>query len=77
MSGGVMVERVELDRYGRTLAMVYAGGVNLSCRQLERRQAIYKPRWDNGGRVASSCPQAGVPGRITASQPDAARIPPR
>ena len=57
MTGPITLDRVAQDPYGRTLAIVHAGGVNLSCRQLERRQAIYKPRWDNGGRVASACPQ--------------------
>jgi micrococcal nuclease len=54
--GPITVDRVGRDRNGRTLAIVHAGGVNLSCQQLERRQAIYKPRWDNGKRVASECP---------------------
>jgi len=44
------------DRYGRTLAMVKGAKGDLSCWQLEHGQAIYKPRWDNGGLVASACP---------------------
>jgi micrococcal nuclease len=57
MTGSIAITRLGIDRYGRTLAIVLAGGVNLSCRQLERRQAIYKQRWDNGGQVASACPR--------------------
>jgi micrococcal nuclease len=48
LTGRMRVDPVGRDRYGRTLAIVHAGGVNLSCRQIERRQAIYKPRWDTG-----------------------------
>ena len=54
-SGPVRLQRVTVDRYGRTVAVVWAGGVNLSCWQLERGQAIYKPHWDNGGRIAAAC----------------------
>lgn len=46
---------VTTDRYGRAVVMAWAGGVNLSCWQLQRAQAIYKPRWDNGGLIASAC----------------------
>jgi endonuclease YncB( thermonuclease family) len=51
----VRIERVGTDRYGRTLAMVLGRGGDLSCWQLAHNQAIYKPRWDNGGRVARAC----------------------
>jgi len=44
------------DRYGRTLAMVKGAKGDLSCWQLAHGEAIYKPRWDNGGLVASACP---------------------
>jgi len=54
-SGPVRLQRVTADRYGRTVAVVWAGGVNMSCWQLERGQAIYKPHWDNGGRIAAAC----------------------
>lgn len=47
---------VGTDRYGRTLALVYGRGGDLSCWQLAHGEAIYKPRWDNGGRVAKTCP---------------------
>jgi endonuclease YncB( thermonuclease family) len=43
------------DRFGRTVAVVWAGGTNLSCWQLERGQAIYKPNWDTGQLIALEC----------------------
>lgn len=58
LSGRATIERVGRDRYGRTLALVRVAGVDLSCRQLTARQAVYKIRWDNGGRVAAICPAA-------------------
>jgi endonuclease YncB( thermonuclease family) len=54
-SGPVRLLPVTLDRYGRTVAVVAAGNVNLSCWQLREGQAIYKPQWDNGGRIANLC----------------------
>jgi len=51
----VRIERVGTDRYGRTLAMVLGQGGDLSCWQLARNEAIYNPRWDNGGRIARAC----------------------
>ena len=52
------IVRVGEDQYGRTLAMVYAGNLNLSCYQLSSRQAVYVSDWDDGGRVQSVCPEA-------------------
>lgn len=54
--GSLSIRRVGTDRYGRTLAMVAARGRDLSCWQLEHRQAIYKPQWDDGARVMHACP---------------------
>jgi micrococcal nuclease len=51
----VRIEPVTTDRYGRTVAVVRAGGRNLSCWQLERRAAKYVARWDDGGRIAREC----------------------
>lgn len=45
------------DRYGRTIAEAYAGGVDISCAQLRGGFAIYKPRWDNGKTLRNSCPR--------------------
>ena len=47
------IERFGRDRSGRTIAIVYAGRVNLSCHQLESRNAAY--RYDQGGRIAMLC----------------------
>jgi micrococcal nuclease len=53
--GPVRYQPVTQDRFGRTVALVWAGSVNLSCYQLQRGQAIYKPNWDNGHLVGSAC----------------------
>lgn len=57
-TGPISITRVSRDRYGRTLALVSSGQVDLSCWQLTRRQAVYKPQWDDGGRVMHACPIA-------------------
>ncbi len=51
----LMIRRFANDRYGRTLALVSAGGIDLSCHQLESGHAIYVERWDNDGAVARTC----------------------
>ena len=56
LSGPLTIERVGQDRYGRTLATIGSANGNVSCWQLERGQAVYKPQWDDGLRVARSCP---------------------
>ncbi|MFL6759451.1 thermonuclease family protein [Sphingomonas sp.] len=53
--GPIRYDPITTDRYGRTVAVVWAGRVNLSCRQLEKGQAIYKPNWDNAGIIARDC----------------------
>jgi endonuclease YncB( thermonuclease family) len=50
-----MIERIGQDRYERTLAVVYADGVNVSCAMVQEGYAAYVRRWDNGGRVARDC----------------------
>jgi len=50
------IERVGKDRYGRTLAIVHAGKLNLSCAQVSAGQAIYVARWDRAGRIAACLP---------------------
>lgn len=52
----VTLRPVGFDRYGRTLAQVYARGLELSCHQLARGRAVYVARWDQGRRVAMACP---------------------
>lgn len=51
----VRLVRFGQDHYGRTLALAYAGPVNLACAQLSAGQAIYVAKWDAGGRVAREC----------------------
>ena len=46
---------ISRDRFGRSIVMAWAGRTNLSCWQLERAQATYKPEWDDGGLVARAC----------------------
>lgn len=55
--GPIRLTRTGQDRYGRTLARVTAGGVDLSCRQLQLGQALAKPRWDWQGIVLERCHQ--------------------
>jgi micrococcal nuclease len=57
-SGPIRIERIGRDHYGRTLGNVRAGTVNLSCWQISNRQAIYKPKWDDGRRIGSTCAAA-------------------
>lgn len=47
------------DRYGRTIAEVRIGDVDLSCAQLKGGFAIYKPKWDNQKLVARTCGWSG------------------
>lgn len=43
------------DKYGRTIAEVKVGRVDVQCEQLRGGFAIYKPRWDNQHVVAKTC----------------------
>lgn len=54
-SGPISIERVGQDRYGRTLALVTAGKVNVACWQLRSGNAVYVAHWDDGARVARAC----------------------
>jgi micrococcal nuclease len=54
--GPVRYRPVTTDRYGRTVAVVYAGRVNLSCYQLSKGGAAYISRWDTSSVVARECP---------------------
>jgi endonuclease YncB( thermonuclease family) len=53
--GRVRYQSVTIDRFGRQVAVVWAGSVNLSCWQLQQSQAIYRPKWDNEQLIASAC----------------------
>lgn len=58
MAGGdVRIIRLGRDRYGRTLAVVFAGNTNLACAQLKAGQAIYRSDWDDRRMVARDCPR--------------------
>lgn len=58
MTGNLRFTRVGTDRYGRTLALVAGRTGDLSCWQLAHHEAIYKPQWDNDGRLAAICASA-------------------
>lgn len=49
------ITRIGKDRYNRTLAVVYAGGRNVSCQMVRAGRAVYVAKWDNGRRVAKDC----------------------
>src|SRR6478609_5008110 len=53
--GRVRYTIITRDRFGRAVSQVWAGSVNLGCYQLQRSQAVYKPRWDTGAILAASC----------------------
>ena len=55
MRGALTIRRLGTDRYGRTLGVVYADGVNLSCHQLATGNAIYRRDWDDQGAVRADC----------------------
>ena len=50
------IERKGTDKYGRTIALVRAGGHDLSCSQIKAGRAVYVHKWDNGSAVANICP---------------------
>ena len=51
----IIITRTGKDHYGRTLALVSAGGQDLSCWQISQRQAVYVAKWDADGRVKRVC----------------------
>lgn len=55
-NGPIRIIRLGRDRYGRTLGSVFAGKVNLSCRQLAAGYAIYVGKWDNRRAIERACP---------------------
>ena len=55
LKGQIRVVPIKSDRYGRVVAQVYAGGVNLACAQVRAGAAVYIARWDDGGRLAREC----------------------
>lgn len=55
LTGPATIQPLKLDRYGRTVAMVRVGPIDLSCAQLKAAQAVYRPEWDEGRRLARTC----------------------
>lgn len=53
--GPVKLVEAGRDRYGRLLAMAYAGSTNLNCWQLAAGVVRYVVRYDTGRRVARAC----------------------
>lgn len=53
--GPVRYRSISIDRFGRTIAAVYAGWTNLSCYQLRRGGAVYVARWDTASVVSREC----------------------
>lgn len=54
-AGPVRYMMVKRDRYGRAVAVVTAGPLNLSCWQIAQRQAEYVAKWDDGQRIGGAC----------------------
>jgi micrococcal nuclease len=55
LTGNLRIQRVGRDRYGRTIALVSGAKGDVSCWQLQHRQAIYRADWDNGARLRAGC----------------------
>ena len=53
--GPIRYQPITRDRYGRLVAIVWAGGTNLSCWQLRQGQAAYIAKWDNGQLISRAC----------------------
>jgi len=54
-TGKVRYRPLKRDLYGRTVAVVYANRVNVSCAQISSGNAIYKPAWDTAQIVKKEC----------------------
>jgi micrococcal nuclease len=54
-TGPVRYRIIKRDRYGRAVAVVSAGELNLSCWQIRQGRADYVARWDDGRIIARSC----------------------
>lgn len=58
LQGELRIARLGRDAYGRTLAAVAGDQGDLSCWQIEHGHAVYRADWDDGRRIARTCPQA-------------------
>lgn len=54
-TGPVRYVTVSRDKYGRAVAIVTAGEINLTCWQLQQGQAIYVRRWDDRSLIMRTC----------------------
>ena len=54
-SAPVTYRPIKLDLYKRTIALVYAGVVNVSCAQIASGSAIFKPTWDTRHYIKREC----------------------
>jgi endonuclease YncB( thermonuclease family) len=52
-AGKVTYAPIKKDLYGRTVAIVWVGNINMNCHQLP--YGIYKPDWDSGKFVKRLC----------------------
>jgi endonuclease YncB( thermonuclease family) len=55
MGHRLAITQLGIDRYNRTLALVYADGRNVSCQMVRAGSAVYVAKWNNGRRVAKDC----------------------
>ncbi len=54
--GPIRIEPVTIDRYGRTVAQVWAGSTNLSCWQMKSGRGVrYIVKYDADRRIAKAC----------------------
>jgi endonuclease YncB( thermonuclease family) len=54
-AGPVRYMMLKRDRYGRAVAVVTAGALNLSCWQIQQGRAEYVAKWDDGRIIGRSC----------------------
>jgi len=54
-AGPITYRPLKTDRYGRLIALVWAGSTNLSCWQLRGGHAQYIAKWDIARRVYVGC----------------------
>lgn len=60
LKGTVRIDRVGYDHYGRTLALVEAGGRDVICAQLRDGKARYKAWYDENAQVSHRCYRLGA-----------------
>jgi micrococcal nuclease len=58
--GRVRFQVVAQDRYGRSVGIGVARGVNLSCHMLRAGHAAYVARYDTGSWIRRACPDIAL-----------------